>query len=132
MEKDNRTIVTPRLPDGTRLFIDSDKEIPRGKGWEEIVTDKHTGKKWLLRGASCGLGNCHCDATAEPATDGTPFDMLRKVAHLYGWQEHAQCPAQNAVSPNEVGTAFLTDRGTIVEIKENDSPSDDELEGFEE
>ena len=37
-------------------------KIGRGSKWEAGVTDQDTGKTYLVRGASCGLPGCYCDA----------------------------------------------------------------------
>jgi hypothetical protein len=37
-------------------------KIGRGSKWEAGVTDQDTGKTYLVRGASCGLPRCYCDA----------------------------------------------------------------------
>jgi hypothetical protein len=56
---------TPRL--GSRrlhlMLNDADHaKISRGRRWQAIVTDQNTGAKFKLRGASCGLSHCMCDA----------------------------------------------------------------------
>jgi len=58
---------TPRLSDSTeRMELDlSDEDhakVLRGRAWEAPVTDLITGRTYLVRGASCGLSGCFCDA----------------------------------------------------------------------
>ena len=41
---------------------DSDNaKVKRGK-WQGIVTDQLTKRMWSVRGASCGIASCYCDA----------------------------------------------------------------------
>lgn len=46
---------------------DAEKMMAAGRNFrvKGTVTDLNTGKVWKIRGASCGLPNCRCDATAE-------------------------------------------------------------------
>lgn len=37
-------------------------KIERGRSWRAEVTDLNTGKRYLVRGAACGLPGCCCDA----------------------------------------------------------------------
>jgi hypothetical protein len=39
-------------------------KIKRGRKWRATVTDQRTGKRWKVRGASCGSPHCFCDAIA--------------------------------------------------------------------
>jgi len=58
--KTKKMLFTPRTPEGKRLrFWVKEQPIKcRGK-WNQQV--EINGKKYLCRGASCGL-DCHCDA----------------------------------------------------------------------
>lgn len=61
--------ITPLLKD-TRVTIGvKENELPRGSRWQRTMTilDKGVykqlnGHKITVRGVSCGLGNCYCDA----------------------------------------------------------------------
>jgi len=55
---------TPRLSLDTddRAEMDVMENIPRGREWQQVITDKITGKLWLVAGASCGIDTCFCDA----------------------------------------------------------------------
>jgi len=56
---------TPRLSLHTyeRAEMDiTEKSIPRGEEWQRVVTDKITGKRWLVAGSDCGSETCYCDA----------------------------------------------------------------------
>lgn len=61
-------VFTPRLTstDAARLTMklsDGDYvKIGRGGPWRAVVTDQNTGKQYRVRGASCGLPRCFCDA----------------------------------------------------------------------
>lgn len=63
-------LFTPRLEDGTRaemrLSDEDQAKCSRGRNWSAEVTDLLTGKRWKVRGASCGSPRCFCDAIAEP------------------------------------------------------------------
>jgi hypothetical protein len=59
---------TPRISaaseDRARMNLsaaDMDK-IGRGSKWSATVTDQNTGLRYRVRGASCGLPRCFCDA----------------------------------------------------------------------
>jgi hypothetical protein len=61
-------LLTPKV-NGKRVRMqvsqaDSDK-VTRGPGCKGTVTDKKTGKKYRVYGASCGMPHCYCDATAH-------------------------------------------------------------------
>jgi hypothetical protein len=68
----NTHLYTPRFKDSEerlRLELnDADWEVAnRHRGTFRIrgvVTDQNTGKRYLIKGASCGL-QCRCDATAK-------------------------------------------------------------------
>jgi hypothetical protein len=57
-------IFTPRLSLATaeRVEMDINESTPRGRQWQQQVTDKLTGKIWIVAGADCGSGSCFCDA----------------------------------------------------------------------
>jgi hypothetical protein len=44
------------------------KKIKRGRRWSATVVDQNTGRKYKVRGASCGLPHCFCAAIAEETT----------------------------------------------------------------
>jgi hypothetical protein len=67
-------LLTPRLADGTRLHLQlSDADMAkchiRQLGTWGVVRDLVTGKRYILRGASCGLVGCNCDAVATDLVD---------------------------------------------------------------
>lgn len=55
----------PKGADGKRhemrLNDEDHAKLRRGR-WSATVTDQLTGKSWKVRGASCGLPRCMCDA----------------------------------------------------------------------
>jgi len=55
---------TPRIAHWTdeRAEMDVEEDIPRGHEWRQMVTDKITGKVWIVAGADCGIDSCFCDA----------------------------------------------------------------------
>lgn len=60
-------VFTPRLTstDARRLemAISSDDLAKTGRGnWRATITDQNTGIAYRVRGASCGLPRCMCDA----------------------------------------------------------------------
>jgi hypothetical protein len=55
----------------------TEKSIPRGEEWERVVTDKITGRHWLVAGAACSAPGCFCDAIIV-AERGAP--MAERVA----------------------------------------------------
>lgn len=56
-------IITPRLSDGRRIKIKVKKDIvPRGSRWQKTFTELRSGNRVVLRGASCGIPSCYCDA----------------------------------------------------------------------
>ena len=64
----NDNIFTPRISaaseDRARMTLSpSDMaKIGRGSRWSATVTDLNTYKRYRVRGASCGLPRCFCDA----------------------------------------------------------------------
>ncbi len=68
--------LTPRLRDGTRICMelstaDYAKARLRRLGYWGVVTDQATGKRYALRGASCNLPYCNCDAVATEIAHGS-------------------------------------------------------------
>ncbi len=61
-------VFTPRI--GTykeeriemELSVEDHNKIRRGVRWKADVTDLKTDKRYTVRGASCGLPRCFCDA----------------------------------------------------------------------
>jgi len=58
---------TPRQSDSDeRMELDLSEEdhakTSRGQEWEAQVTDRKTGRSYVVRGADCGLPGCWCDA----------------------------------------------------------------------
>jgi hypothetical protein len=58
---------TPRLPDSDEradmdLSAEDFAKLKRGESWEAEVTDLTSGNAFLVRGATCGLPECFCDA----------------------------------------------------------------------
>jgi hypothetical protein len=62
-------LLTPRLPDGTRLYLRIDAtdyaKIKRKVEWSATVFDHDSGNTFRVRGAACDLPECFCDAIAE-------------------------------------------------------------------
>ncbi|MBI4290330.1 MAG: hypothetical protein HY661_02480 [Betaproteobacteria bacterium] len=44
-------------------------KVLRGQDWQAIVTDQQTGRRFLVRGACCGLPECFCDAVIVRETE---------------------------------------------------------------
>jgi len=42
----------------------------RGEGYQGIITDLWTGKRWEVYGAPCSLPTCVCDAVVKPVEGG--------------------------------------------------------------
>ena len=66
-------IITPRVAkQKLRILLmisDADNEkLTRGLGYKGVVTDLVTGAKYTVKGASCGLPHCYCDAIARQVT----------------------------------------------------------------
>jgi hypothetical protein len=64
--------ITPRVKlEGAyyRLHLhvsDEDHEkVGRGRAWTAVVTDVPTGRRYRLRGATCGIPTCFCDAIGK-------------------------------------------------------------------
>lgn len=62
-------LFTPRLSYGSlerrpmQLSDEDIAKIQRGYRWQATVTDRTVGgKKYVVRGASCGVPRCMCDA----------------------------------------------------------------------
>ena len=61
-------IFTPRLSSYTEdrarmeLNLADIAKIGRGNRWSATITDQKTGKRYRVKGASCGLPRCFCDA----------------------------------------------------------------------
>lgn len=61
-------IFTPRLSSNSedrakmQLSALDLAKIGRGRAWSATVTDQKTGSRYRVRGASCGLPRCFCDA----------------------------------------------------------------------
>ena len=61
-------IFTPRLSlfteDRARMQLNlaDIAKIKRSARWSAVVTDRETGKRYRVKGASCGLRYCFCDA----------------------------------------------------------------------
>jgi len=65
---DPKITITPRLANGKRIALvvrAEDSFLPRGREWQKEVTEVDTGKRYRLRGASCGLPECFCDSIAK-------------------------------------------------------------------
>lgn len=62
-------LLTPRTPEGDRVHLRVSRsdyqKARRGRRWQATVTNLWTGTRWRLRGASCGLPGCYCDAVGE-------------------------------------------------------------------
>jgi hypothetical protein len=64
----NDLVFTPRLSsesdERARMNLSAADmgKISRGSRWSATVTDKATGTRYRVRGASCGLPRCFCDA----------------------------------------------------------------------
>ena len=60
-------IFTPMLPGRSpirlRLYVTpADRAKSRRGKWEAIMTDVPTGRRFRIRGASCGIRTCYCAA----------------------------------------------------------------------
>jgi hypothetical protein len=60
-------VITPRKAYKTwhrhELTVSDEDHEKTGRGrWTAIVTDQNSGLRYKLRGASCGLPRCFCDA----------------------------------------------------------------------
>lgn len=56
------TTITPRVGlERIQIKLKGDVELPRGYRWQKVVTTI-SGNKLKLKGATCGLSGCFCDA----------------------------------------------------------------------
>ena len=61
-------LFTPRVSASSeerlRMCINAEDvaKVHRGRNWRAIITDQSTGRRYLVRGAACGLPGCRCDA----------------------------------------------------------------------
>jgi hypothetical protein len=61
-------IFTPRLSYRTEeradmeLSVEDYRKVDRGRRWKAEITDLKTSKRYEVKGASCGLPRCFCDA----------------------------------------------------------------------
>lgn len=62
-------LFTPRVPGplNVRAFMELDDKdlakIKRGRPWSATVLDHASGRRFKVRGSSCGLPRCFCAAT---------------------------------------------------------------------
>jgi hypothetical protein len=61
-------LFTPRVGDDRAIMCIDDIDLAKIKAWhrqpgsEAVVTDRTTGKRYLVRSAECQIPGCHCDA----------------------------------------------------------------------
>lgn len=56
------TTITPRIGfERITINLKGDIKLPRGYRWQKTVTTL-AGNKLKLKGTTCGLPNCYCDA----------------------------------------------------------------------
>ena len=60
-------VFTPRNREGTERYTwhitaDDMQKRRRGSSWSATITNQLNGKSYKVRGASCGLPRCMCDA----------------------------------------------------------------------
>ena len=79
MNRQGLHIFTPMWQDGTRaewyLSEEDIRKLERGHRWSATVTNQDTGRAYRVRGASCGLPHCMCDAKVIREVAGEGYKL---------------------------------------------------------